>query len=68
MVQSGMTPMQALVAATSGAAACHGRTGQIGAIQPGAAADLVVLDANPLDDIRNTRSIRSVWISGKPMQ
>ena len=68
MVQSGLTPMQALVASTGAAAACHGRAGQIGAIQKGAAADLVVLDANPLEDIRNTRLIRSVWIAGRPMQ
>ena len=68
MVQSGMTPMQALVASTGAAAECHGRPGQIGALQPGAAADFIVLEANPLDDIRNTRLIRSVWISGRAIQ
>lgn len=65
MVASGMTPMQAIVSATGAAAACHGRTGEFGAIVPGASADLLVLDANPLDDIRNTRRIRSVWIAGR---
>ena len=68
MVESGMTPMQVLVAATGAAAECHGKAGQIGTLQPGAAADLLVLDANPLDDIRNTRKIRSVWIAGRPLQ
>jgi imidazolonepropionase-like amidohydrolase len=68
MVEAGMTPMQALVSATGAAAECHGRSGQLGVIQPGAAADLIVLDANPLDNIRNTRSIRRVWISGRPLQ
>lgn len=65
MVEAGMTPMQAIVAATSAAAACHGRAEQFGSLRPGAAADLLVLDASPLDDIRNTRRIRSVWIAGK---
>ena len=68
MVEAGMTPMQALVAATGAAAECHGRGGQIGSIQTGAAADFVVLDANPLDNIRNTRSIRSVWIAGRALK
>jgi imidazolonepropionase-like amidohydrolase len=67
MVDAGMTPMQAIVSATGVAAECHGRSGQFGSIQPGAAADLLVLDANPLDDIRNTRQIRSVWIAGRQL-
>ena len=68
MVEAGLTPMQTLVAATSAAAACHGRSGQLGSIQPGAAADLLVLAANPLDDIRNTRQIKSIWIGGRSLQ
>lgn len=68
MVESGMTPMQVIVAATGAAAECHGKAGEIGTLQPGAAADLLVLDANPLDDIRNTRRIRSVWIAGQRLQ
>ena len=68
MVESGMTPMQVIVAATGAAADCHGKTGQLGSIQPGAAADLLVLGANPLDDIRNTRQIRSIWIAGRQVQ
>jgi imidazolonepropionase-like amidohydrolase len=65
MVQAGLTPMQALVSATGDAARCHQRSGELGAIQAGAIADLVVLSANPLDDIRNTRRIDSVWIGGR---
>jgi imidazolonepropionase-like amidohydrolase len=68
MVQAGLTPMQALVSATGRAAECHGRSGRFGTLQPGAAADLLVLAANPLDDIRNTRQIKSVWIAGKRHQ
>lgn len=68
MVDAGMTPMQTIVAATGAAAECHGKRGEIGTLQAGAAADLLVLEANPLDDIRNTRRIRSVWIAGRQVQ
>jgi imidazolonepropionase-like amidohydrolase len=68
MVESGMTPMQVIVSATGAAAACHGRSGQFGTIQPGASADFLVLAANPLDDIRNTRQIKAVWIAGRELR
>ena len=64
MVEAGLTPMQALVAAT-GAAAQVSELDHLGTIQPGKVADLLVLDANPLDDILNTREIHSVWIAGR---
>ena len=64
MVEAGMTPMQVLVAATSAAAAVS-NLDQVGTIAPGKAADFLVLDANPLADIRNTRQIDSVWIAGR---
>jgi len=66
MVEAGMTPMQVLVAATSGAAAVSALD-QVGTIAPGMVADLLVLDANPLDDINNTRQINSVWIEGRQL-
>lgn len=65
MVEAGLTPMQALVSATGDAARCHQRAGQLGTLAPGAAADVLVLGANPLDNIRNTRSIEQVWINGR---
>jgi imidazolonepropionase-like amidohydrolase len=65
MVDAGLTPMQALTSATGVAARCHGKAGQIGTIEPGAAADFVVLQDNPLQDIKATRTIQSVWIAGK---
>ena len=68
MVDAGMTPMQVLVAATGAAAECHGQSGQFGTIQPGASADLLILAANPLDDIRNTRQIKGIWIAGRQVQ
>jgi imidazolonepropionase-like amidohydrolase len=58
-----MTPMQVLVAATGGAARVMKLDG-LGTIQPGRWADLLVLNGNPLADIRNTRQINSVWIGG----
>lgn len=65
MVEAGLTPMQALVSATGDAARCHQRAGQFGTLAPGAAADVLILGANPLDNIRNTRSIEQVWINGR---
>ena len=64
MVKAGLTPMQALVSATGDAARCMHVERQVGTLVPGAWADFVVLGANPLDDIKNTRAIESVWIAG----
>jgi len=64
MVQAGLTPERALRAATGDAAICLGQAGLIGTLTPGAWADFLVLTADPLADIRHTRAIESVWISG----
>jgi len=66
MVKAGLTPMQAIVAAT-GNAATVSRLDHLGTLTVGKAADLLVLDANPLQDIRNLRQINSVWIAGRRM-
>ena len=63
-VRLGMTPMQAIVAATSRAAEQLGLS-EMGTIAPGKTADFVVLDANPLEDIRNTRTISRVYLRGR---
>lgn len=63
MVEAGLTPMQALVAATGDAARCLGLA-DVGTIEVGKWADLVVLGADPLTDIRNTRTVESVWVAG----
>ena len=65
MVASGLTPMQAIVSATGNAAACWGKQGQLGTIARGAAADLLVLNANPLDAIANTRALDAIYIGGR---
>jgi imidazolonepropionase-like amidohydrolase len=62
--KAGLTPMQVLISATSGAAKAVNITDQVGTLEKGKWADFLVLTANPLDDIRNTRKIDSVWIGG----
>ena len=63
MAKAGMTPDQVLVAATSRAAEFLGLA-DTGSLVPGKRADLLVLDANPLDDIRNTRRIAQMFLAG----
>jgi imidazolonepropionase-like amidohydrolase len=65
MVKAGLTPMQAIVAATGDAARCMKKAGVIGTIQSGAFADLVVYGADPSADIRNSRSIEAVFVAGE---
>jgi len=64
MVKAGITPLQALTAATSANAEFMGAH-DIGTIKAGKWADLLVLDKNPVTDIRNTRTINEVFIAGK---
>ena len=63
MVTAGMTPMQVIVAATRNSAAFL-RVTDAGTLDPGMSADFMVLDANPLDDITNTRKISAVYLHG----
>lgn len=63
MNKAGMSPMKVIVASTGDAAKVMGLK-NVGTLQAGNWADLVVLSANPLDNIRNTRAIDSVWIAG----
>jgi len=66
MVEAGLTPAQVIAAATRSAAEFLGAK-DLGSLELGKWADFVVLKANPLTDIRNTRSIEQVYIAGKPV-
>src|SRR5262245_23904403 len=63
MVAAGMTPMQVIVAATRNGAQFL-RINDVGTIEANKSADFIVLDANPLDNVRNTRQISSVYLRG----
>jgi imidazolonepropionase-like amidohydrolase len=65
LVESGLTPLAALQAATLRPAEFLGRTSELGAIAPGKRADLILLSADPLADIHNTTQIQAVWLHGK---
>jgi imidazolonepropionase-like amidohydrolase len=66
-VRAGLTPYQALVIATRNAAAYLGIADSVGTIAPGKRADLVLLDGNPLQDIRHVGDVAGVMIGGRWM-
>jgi imidazolonepropionase-like amidohydrolase len=65
MTQAGLTPAQALRIATLGSAECLRLDRDFGSLEPGKRADLILLDADPLEDILNSRKINKVWIGGR---
>ena len=65
LVQAGLTPMQAIVAGTRGGAQMLGQQDEFGTLAVGKRADLLILGADPLADIRNTRTIEAVIVDGK---
>lgn len=67
MVKAGIKPMDVIVAATSAPARFFGASNQ-GTLEAGKVADILVLNKNPLDDIRNTRTIAHVYISGREVR
>jgi hypothetical protein len=64
LVKAGLTPLQA---ATINGARVLGMDQRFGSLQAGKAADFVVLFADPLADITNTRKIDAVWVGGRPV-
>lgn len=66
LVSAGLTPLQAIAIATSTSAELLG-VKQLGTLQPGKRADFIVLDANPLDHIANTRKIADVYPQGRAL-
>jgi imidazolonepropionase-like amidohydrolase/Tol biopolymer transport system component len=65
LAQGGMTPLEALRSGTLGGARYLGLDKDLGSLEPGKLADLVVLDRNPLENIRNSDSVRSVMLNGR---
>jgi imidazolonepropionase-like amidohydrolase len=64
MVEAGLTPSEAITAATRNSAEFL-KLAKLGTVSAGKSADFIVLDANPLDDIANTRRISTVYLRGK---
>jgi hypothetical protein len=67
LVEAGVPPMEVLKATTSHAARFYGMEREIGSIEPGRKADLLILDADPLADIANTERIAHVILDGRPV-
>jgi imidazolonepropionase-like amidohydrolase len=65
LVRAGLTPLEALQAATRNPARYFGRLKDLGTVEAGKLADLVLLEADPLADIRNTRRITAVVAGGR---
>ena len=65
MVQFGMTPMQAIQSATSRAAEMLGMKGQLGAVAPGALADIIAVSGDPLKDVKVLEKVTFVMKDGK---
>ena len=68
MVEAGLTPMQVIESFSKNAAEALGVSNQQGTLAKGKAGDLIVLDKNPLEDIRNARSIHAVYVGGERLE
>ncbi|HTF31632.1 MAG TPA: amidohydrolase family protein, partial [Flavitalea sp.] len=65
MVKAGLTPLQAITAATKNAARMLEIGNKTGTLEPGKLADFIILENSPADNIRNTRGIVEVYKAGK---
>jgi imidazolonepropionase-like amidohydrolase len=65
LVAAGLTPFEALRTATANPAIVLGVPGELGIVVPGARADLLLLDANPLDDVGHTERLAGVMVRGR---
>ena len=68
LVDIGLSPMQALLAATRNPAEMIGKENELGVIKTGSIADIVLVEGNPLADITKTRGIKMVFKEGKPVK
>jgi imidazolonepropionase-like amidohydrolase len=65
LAQAGLTPLEVLQAATRNPAKYFGMLDSLGTVERGKVADLLLLDANPLEEINNTQKIAAVVIRGR---
>jgi len=65
LVDAGLSPYQALKAATADAAEFMGAVGEFGVVKPGARADLILVEGNPLQDVKNVSRISGVMVRGR---
>lgn len=65
LVAAGMTPEEAIISATRLPATWLGINSEVGTVEVGKRADLILLDANPLSDVKNTRKISGVFVNGR---
>ena len=68
MVQAGLTPMQVIQAFSKGASEALGIDKEFGTLAKSKAADLLVLEKNPLDNITNMRAIQTIYLGGKKFE
>jgi alpha-D-ribose 1-methylphosphonate 5-triphosphate diphosphatase PhnM len=68
MVQSGLTPIQVIQSFSKGASEALGIDKEFGTLAKGKAADLLVLEKNPLDSITNMRTIQTIYLGGKKFE
>jgi imidazolonepropionase-like amidohydrolase len=66
LVEAGLSTAEALRTATLNPARCLGREKDLGTVDAGKLADLVLLSGDPLADVRNTRTVAGVWVGGRP--
>ena len=65
LAEAGLSPMDVIVAATRTGAVALGKLPELGTVEPGKLADLVLVGANPLEDVRNLRKIQAVMLNGQ---
>jgi imidazolonepropionase-like amidohydrolase len=68
MVQSGMTPMRVIQSFSQGASEALGIEKDFGTLAQGKAADLLVLERNPLENIAHMRTIHTIYLGGKKFE
>lgn len=68
MIQAGLTPMQVIQSFSKGASEALGINKELGTLAKGKAADLLVLEKNPLENVAHMRSIQTIYLGGKKFE